>query len=918
MPKIQDYFSRNPFESLSLATNSSTSFELRGHEQQFSDTFNRIKRAVSTHVFAPEKAQHTIVFGEWGHGKSHLLRALEKKINDELDADAKAIFYEPMVTDPEGIIKELSRKLNISVNSIDDFIAALKNPPFPPNIFLLIDESQTLGGGDAYSDQDIELTKYYNFVDDLIQKAQSSRINLHIFHGFSANSAKAIEKISKLDLTSKLKKERFTLNSLSEDQQWEMIKDHFQRELKRKGYDIPIEEIIDRGVNRCINNIVGGNPRWVLMLMKNIFEASQDQTKIDFRTCYRALREMPRIDNPSQKFFDPLLIESVINLLKSGQKNEKEIADFFEETCASLLGGWEPVNVDKAGQSGLTTGKLRKSCPSLNNISIFVQNPDGDIRMTEDFQRLIQVQGPKNIIEPSERELLLDLSLDPEKSLRSLIDGFEVMLNAMNLPFFRDLQFGHQNIDVLYFETGSSGNVQAKIRFGLIIYKGQVIPIEVFRKIERSIQNNECVAFVIVEDANTNHEKPESTYNKFINEYSGNLQIENRVIFINSLPGRSEGFDENFFVKTIEIDSKSIEDQKGHYNLFGIEIQLNQLKDQMVYCPKEQEKELIKRLLHAKEGQNFTMKGLKELDPIFDWINAAALSQLGVFIEKKGSKYSSWKVDEIEPLKYLLKKIKDSGGISLDKLNDEFRKAWIMTGPEESKDRFVDWSVHIFINKGNVNVIDDELHIFEIEQEFSDLKIQMQDCLEKIEEKIKKFKRSGFLTSNFVDLERKSSDIKRKLNEDNLIILNEYKKLQGWNVELKELDSDLSNIVQTERSRLNTDLEDCKNSYQMLKDSIPPWPLDDCNDGYQKIFFELDKDIKEMASTINQETPGVRSFGKSRDKLIDNLKSIDEMINSPVEEIHESDDVNRSMLKIYSAIRQHRNGVAKITYQNNS
>ena len=70
--------------------------------------------------------------------------------------------------------------------------------------------------------------------------------------------------------------------------------------------DLVPEDIVDRGVNRCLNELTGGNPRFSLKLMGQLFAKAkaQDVDKIDGVICYQTLQETQRLDASSSKYFN--------------------------------------------------------------------------------------------------------------------------------------------------------------------------------------------------------------------------------------------------------------------------------------------------------------------------------------------------------------------------------------------------------------------------------------------------------------------------------------------------------------------------------------------------------------------------------------------------------------------------------------
>jgi len=112
---LKDLFNQNPFQNLIVAGKSTADFPLRGHEDLLEEKFREISTAIENPNY-PINAQHTIVFGEWGHGKSHVLRVIEYKINEKYSSQAKAMFFEPTEIDPQGILQDLCLKLGITAS----------------------------------------------------------------------------------------------------------------------------------------------------------------------------------------------------------------------------------------------------------------------------------------------------------------------------------------------------------------------------------------------------------------------------------------------------------------------------------------------------------------------------------------------------------------------------------------------------------------------------------------------------------------------------------------------------------------------------------------------------------------------------------------------------------------------------------
>ena len=77
--------------------------------------------------------------------------------------------------------------------------------------------------------------------------------------------------------------------------------------------DLVPEDIVDRGVNECLNELTGGNPRYSLVLMGQLFAKAmaQDADKIDGAICYQTLQETQRLDASSSNYFNKIKINQI-------------------------------------------------------------------------------------------------------------------------------------------------------------------------------------------------------------------------------------------------------------------------------------------------------------------------------------------------------------------------------------------------------------------------------------------------------------------------------------------------------------------------------------------------------------------------------------------------------------------------------
>jgi hypothetical protein len=758
---IQDLFRTHPFQNLIVASSDAASFELRGHEEQFRERMNDIREAVRRPGYDPAEVQHTIVFGEWGHGKTHLLRRLGTQVNTELADFARAFYYYPTTVDPAELLPQLSHLFDLDTGDASEFVWALKEPRFPPHILLLIDESQTLVGEDVEATlQEEALSSYYAVLDAVLAEAAAQHCNLHIFHAFSINSARAVDRMAEIPLVQKLRKWIFTLNSLDESDQWQMIADHIAATLK-PSVRLQPREIVDRGVNRCINKLTGGNPRWALMLMNELYLEAANSETIDADVCLRALRDRARIDNPRQAYFDRYLIDMAMSRLRSGRILEQVIARLFDTYQAELLGAWGSVDQEALDSLGLRSADVRIRCPHIDNHSVFGQTEEGDFELTQEFRELIGVRSPGTIVTRERRETLLSLSLEPETLLRDLSEGLRSLLHFVDYSTSAEARVGDPKVDVVYFDVAVPDG-STTVRVGAVIYKGHEIPLEVYREVASRIGDGRCALAVFIEDTRRRSDVAGSTYERFMDSYAGPVNITQRFLFIR---GESEtGFDEDFFPSLIYASKGSKENAASLFQRMRIGPELQRLLQgqDAVYCPAEPERELVSHLMSTENA--YTLAELKARDPSFAWVNKERLASLGDYLLKDGTRYRGRLVEQVPAFRVMLRVLQESEeGMTPERLQAEVHRRCILTGKTEPREHFVRWATAVLEVKGTVARRQGLIYYRDVAAEVRTLRARYNSLHDQIQTMLESFLNVGIVASRMEHSKQRLADIDQRV-----------------------------------------------------------------------------------------------------------------------------------------------------------
>jgi hypothetical protein len=900
---LLDLFKHHPFQNLTVAGQSTADFPLRGHEGFLGQRLDEIRDAIDQPDY-PSTAQHTIVFGEWGHGKTHVLRTVEHKINTQFSQKAKAIFFEPTESDPRNVFQELCQKIGITACDSSEFIGELQGL-YPGNIFLLIDETTAIVGEKISEHQEDILRGYWRLLSDLQQAASAKLYGLHVFHGLSANSASAIHRVGTIPQIRQFTRHIFSLKSLDEEEQWKMLDDHMQKALKQ---EMQTEEILLRGVNKCINVLTGGNPRFVLSLMARIFSraCSLGVERIDGSVCYQTLLDTQRLDASDQKYFNRLAISETLRQLKDGQQFEQKISDMLQQQLGAILGEWRGIDQDALASFDLTTANIRRQCVSLKDSIVIFEQPLGEthFRLTPDFLRLIEVRIQHTLTETDDKDLLLRLQLEPESLGSAMMIGLQKVMGYNELPgLSRPLQTDMPT--KLYITNLGGSHLSQNIRVGLTVFKGDEIPPDLFEKLLIEIEEDRCTVIIIIEDAITNHDFPNSSYERFRNAYVGRIDIQRRLFFINGTDASGHQFDEDFFVRLAKTDIQSNE-AKNWFDRLQINSRLNQITDDCMYCPDLNEQNLLNDLFN--QDRSFKIGEIKDRDENFGWVNRDRLAKLHLYLEKTGSSYTARDMAQVAPFKFILGKLQSAEiGHSQVEIESALSAKYIRTGAAPSIQSHTNWALNLLMALNKVAEEDGKFSFKDLDRELVQLEKTYGQDIEAVNSVIEKYLTAQIDESALTDIQSVLEDISNRIASVALegsveIKIDEY-QLNLYAV--NELKEKLTNIPDIARANLRNQVSETRGQYEVLQQRFH-WPYDGIDNPFESYYRlgEIQNGLEQLALYIKEEIPQQKRIRKEIQAINNRLSALDGLLNEElVSGIYEGSDIAACIFGIFKAMK---------------
>jgi len=738
-----------------------------------------------------------------------------------------------------------------------EFIEEIKKK-IPEDLFLLIDETQTLVGEDlGIDDYEENLKEYWQFLNNLQQAARDQLYRLHVFHGLSTNSAGAINKVGKIPALQHFTKNIFSLKSLDEKAQWEMICDHIHKALNDKS--IQPSSLIKRGVNRCLNELTGGNPRFVLDLMRMIFYKAQSQglDKISGSICYQTLCDTPRYDASGQHFFDRFSINEVLEQLKSGKTFERNIATLLQERRGYIFGEWSGIEQDVLADYNLTATKIRLKCDSLSEpIILFDQLPgQTNFILSHKFLNLIRVKIQKTLTETDDRDLLLRLQMAPEELVSLMIGGLQRIMGYNGFHGqFRELQ---TIIPFRIFVTSLGGaRLSENIKVGLAVFKGEEIPQDVFDKIVAEIEEDRCTIIIFIEDAFTCHDQSDSSFQAFKGNYNGDIDLEKRFIFINGTDPSGKEFDEDFFVRLVKTGIQQ-DEAKNWYERLQIDQRLKKIEEDCIHCPDLNERTLLEELF--KKDRSFKIGEIRALKVEFDWVNRERLAKLGLYLNRTGTCFTPIAIEKVGPIKFILGKLNKPEIVLTESEVESFiTTKYIRTGASAAIQVYVKWVLSLLVEHNKVAKVDGRFSYKDLDRELRQLKNDYDQKCQIVKGEISRYERAGIEVRELENIKNEEININQRIEDvmiDNTIEVKIVEHKHALDA-LNKFTKNLGDIPKKAHDDLHKQLGETNKKIEEINERTS-WPFEDTVNPYKHTYGlgEIRELLEKLEDQIKQEIP---------------------------------------------------------------
>jgi hypothetical protein len=353
-------FHTNPFGYMANPNQATFKFSPASVEERVQNYLDRLSDAVRTDVFDYSNRTDALVFGEWGHGKSHVFyrtaHLLEKQHPGVL-----CLRLAPETLSPLGILRatlaEASRRRMATsgiqaaldrvrdhddddMNALPVVATALADlaQPGPHARFthavILFDEAQTMR------------TDFQEFLRELTRTFRQREVNLHTMQCHSLASLDAARKIA-----AKLKDwldraQQIHLPSIQANEAHEFFRSRLR---SCTDSDELAETFIPEGVAKTLCDAAGGNPRKMLQLAERVAASldSVEDARLTGRQVLAAFREMPGA-RANSRLYSEGSFRRIYQLAPQEHPNVgAAVAEFLQAHIESLYGESEPVSVNR-------------------------------------------------------------------------------------------------------------------------------------------------------------------------------------------------------------------------------------------------------------------------------------------------------------------------------------------------------------------------------------------------------------------------------------------------------------------------------------------------------------------------------------------------------------------------------------------
>lgn len=724
---IGDSFTQNPFVQQHLATPETAHLEIRGHEDVVQERLSTMAEVAQTVEFDPEAAQHTIVFGEWGHGKTHLLNKMNATLSEPaLSHRVLSLQIFPLGGGPDALLQAIGFVAGLhGIHKVDALVEALVAKAGGRHVFLLIDEAQMIQGSGL---NDGETDQYFKLLQTMLLRTRERLINLHFVHCFSMTLSEQVRRLAAMPIIREMSRYRIDLNSLDEEQQRLLLTDRMSLRRVNSIEADELRKLILPGVNRLVNYLTGGTPRHVLDLAAEIYERA-DRLKrpaLDEVAAYEALKEFRRHDKPDLPFIDEERLDQLLKRMENGNTTEKSMARFIGDFRAALVGSMEPIeNVELAAYS-LTLGKARREVPTLNNISVLESDDDGSLYLSSAMRAELGLVRQNSIKDRDLKALQWDLILRPEDRLPRIREGLTRILKTQSKSVLETLRGRQDGLDavVLEWTTEQSG----RIRLLLALYKGDEVPKTMLEQIAQRIHDDQCDLAVLVAETERAVSDTTGSYADVLAAQKSNpqrTQLKMRLLIRNGSNSLSNHFSEQFFVALHRIgelkNPAEVYEYKELYEPLLEELGLDELVEEAlrdsIYLPSREERSILD-FMYANRERTYLKKDIREGVQASD----AHLERLcsGRYLTYQGRSYRPpANLMDVPLFQVVIAELRE-GPKKLDSLQSSLRKKRIVRRGDDDTSAW-DWVLDRLKREGMVRQEDERFTFIDVERQRKDL-----------------------------------------------------------------------------------------------------------------------------------------------------------------------------------------------------
>jgi DNA repair exonuclease SbcCD ATPase subunit len=292
---------------------------------------------------------------------------------------------------------------------------------------------------------------------------------------------------------------------------------------------------------------------------------------------------------------------------------------------------------------------------------------------------------------------------------------------------------------------------------------------------------------------------------------------------------------------------------------------------------------------------------------------------LDLYINKSGSAYEVSSIEQIRPIRFLLRILQESSeGLSLENIDQRLAAEFIRTGDNQAIQTHTVWLLDLLENQGKVKQVEGGLFFYkDLDREFQLLKEKYDGIKTNIEGDISRYQATGIDIAKLGQLKDDLTGIADRVRDITFDpVEQQIPKYEDQNHALEKIQNQLVKVPELARKALQGHLTELQKLHaEVMKKAT--WSSDPENNPYKSLYDleNIRNKINRIEERIAEPIPQQRECRREIKYNQDELNGWNGLLEKPLtSKTYENADIDECIFGLFNAVRDEKPGTVTIHF----